>query len=257
MFSPEERDRYARHIMLKEIGGAGQQRLKAATVALVGVGGLGAPAALYLAAAGLGRLRLIDDDQVSLSNLQRQILYVSSDVGADKTARAAEHLRALNPHVVIEARRSRLADANAASLLAGADLVLDGSDSFATRFCVNAACHDAGLTLISGAVGRWTGQVATFKSGQTRTSPMGERLPCYRCFVPEAPPNAETCAEVGVVGALTGVIGTLMALEAIKEIARAGESLAGRLLIFDGLEATSRTVQLPVDPACPVCAAPP
>ncbi len=256
MFTPDERARYARHIMLKEIGGAGQQRLKAATVALVGVGGLGAPAALYLAAAGVGRLRLIDDDQVSLSNLQRQVLYDSSDVGADKPARAAAHLRALNPHVAIDAQNARLTDENAQTLLAGADLVLDGSDSFVTRFAVNAACHGAGLTLISGAVGRWTGQIATFKSGQTKTLAPDQRLPCYRCFVTDAPPNAETCAEVGVVGALTGVIGTLMALEAIKEITRAGDSLAGRLLIFDGLAAVSRTVRLPVDPACAVCAAP-
>ncbi len=241
--SPTERERYARHILLKEIGGPGQQRLKAANIAIVGIGGLGAPAALYLAAAGLGRLLLIDDDTVALSNLQRQILYKSDEVGAAKTARAAVALTALNPHVEIDARAERLTEANARALLAGAEIVLDGTDSFAARFAANAACHELGVTLISGAVGRWDGQVATFKSGG----------PCYRCLVPEIPPSAETCAEVGIVGALTGVIGSLMALEAIKEIAGAGKSLAGRLLIYDGLSATSRTVRLPRDPACATC----
>ncbi|MEZ6024130.1 MAG: molybdopterin-synthase adenylyltransferase MoeB [Hyphomonadaceae bacterium] len=243
-FSPDERARYARHLMLKEIGGAGQQRLKAASVALVGVGGLGAPAALYLAAAGVGRLRLIDDDIVSLSNLQRQILYRSDELDAPKAERARDALTALNPHVGIDVRRDRLNEGNAKALLDGVDLVLDGTDDFATRFAVNAACHALGLTLISGAVGRWDGQVATFK-------PSG---PCYRCLVPEAPPNPETCAAVGIVGALTGVIGAMMALEAIKEITETGDSLAGRLLIYDGLAGVSRTITLPRDPACPVCA---
>ncbi|HVY84000.1 MAG TPA: molybdopterin-synthase adenylyltransferase MoeB [Caulobacterales bacterium] len=252
-FSPDERERYARHILLKEIGGAGQQRLKAATVAIVGMGGLGAPAALYLAAAGVGVLRLIDSDVVALSNLQRQVLYRSDEVGAPKVNRAEEALTALNPHVAIDARCTRLSADNARALLDGAAIVLDGTDDFATRFAVNQACHDLGVTLISGAVGRWEGQVATFKSGATKHLPSEQRLPCYRCFVPEAPPNAETCAQVGIVGALTGVIGSLMALEAIKEIAEAGESLAGRLLLFDGLRGESRTVRLPRDPACSVC----
>lgn len=261
-FSPNERERYARHILLKEIGGPGQQRLKAVTVAIVGVGGLGAPAALYLAAAGAGRLRLIDDDAVSLSNLQRQIIYRSADIGAAKAARAAETLQALNPHVEIETRVTRLlgppasspagspssgedagGPGNAHELLAGADVVLDGSDDFATRFAVNAACHALGVTLISGAVGRWSGQLAVF-------APEG---PCYRCFVPEAPPDAETCARVGVVGALTGVIGSMMALEAIKHITQAGETLTGRVLVYDALAGTARTIALTRDPACPVC----
>lgn len=253
MLSSEERERYARHILLKEIGGPGQQRLKAARVAIVGAGGLGAPAALYLAAAGVGHLRLIDDDMVSLSNLQRQIVFESDDAGAAKVERAAAALKKLNPHVETEARRERLTEANAQALLAGVDLVLDGTDDFATRFAVNAACHALGVTLISGAVGRWDGQVATFKSGPTKPLPEHQRLPCYRCFVPETPPNAETCAQVGVVGALTGVIGSIMALEAIKEIAEAGEGLAGRILLFDGLEANARRVALPRDPACVVC----
>lgn len=241
--SPEERERYARHILLKEIGGPGQQRLKAARVAIVGVGGLGAPAALYLAAAGVGRLRLIDDDAVSLSNLQRQVIFRGADIDAPKVERAEAVLRELNAHVDIDIERQRLTEANAAYLLAGADVVLDGSDDFATRFAVNAACHALGVTLISGAVGRWSGQVAVL-------APEG---PCYRCFVPETPPDAETCARDGIVGALTGVIGSMMALEAIKEIAGAGKSLAGRILIFDGLTTEARTVMLRRDPSCPVC----
>lgn len=253
MFTPDEHARYARHIMLKEIGGPGQQRLKAANVAVVGVGGLGAPAALYLAAAGVGTLRLIDHDEVSLSNLQRQVIYRGVDVGAPKVERARAVLAEVNAHVNVEAMTQRLDDANAAYLLKGADIVLDGTDDFATRFAVNAGCHELGVTLISGAVGRWEGQVATFKSGPTKHLPPAQRPPCYRCFVPDTPPDAETCAQTGIVGALTGVIGSMMALEAIKEIAGAGEGLAGRLFLYDGLRAEGRTVTLKRDPACPVC----
>lgn len=242
-FTDDERERYARHILLKEVGGPGQQRLKAATVAIVGVGGLGSPAALYLAAAGIGRLRLIDDDDVALSNLQRQIAFTTDDIGMPKVASASEAIAALNQNVDLEPSRVRITEANATDLLAGADLVLDGVDDFATRFAVNAACRTLGVTLVSGAVGRWNGQVSTFKRGG----------PCYRCLVPDAPPDAETCAQAGIVGALTGVIGSIMALEAIKEIAQAGETLAGRLLLYDGLAATARTITLPRDPACPVC----
>jgi molybdopterin-synthase adenylyltransferase len=253
MLNANERERYARHILLKEIGGPGQQRLKAATVALVGAGGLGAPAALYLAAAGVGRLRIIDDDDVALSNLQRQVVYRASDVGMPKAERTRAVLNELNAHVDVEAVAQHLTESSAAYLLRGATIVLDGTDDFATRFAVNAACHEVGMPLISGAVGRWDGQVATFKSGLTKHLPPQQRMPCYRCLVTDAPPNAETCAQAGIVGALTGVIGSIMALEAIKEIAEAGESLAGRLLIFDGLAATARAVTLPRDPACPMC----
>lgn len=242
-FTEEERARYARHILLREIGGAGQQALKRATAAIVGVGGLGAPAALFLAAGGIGRLRLIDDDIVALDNLQRQIIFGTNDVGAPKVERAASALGALNPHVEIEQRCERLTDANAARLLDGADVVLDGTDDFATRFAVNDACRRLGVPLISGAVGRWDGQVAVFAPG----------APCYRCLVPEAPPDAETCARVGVVGALTGVIGSMMALEAIKWITGAGAPLTGRLFIFDGLNAEARTTILKRDPNCPAC----
>lgn len=242
-FSEDERERYARHILLKEIGGPGQQRLKAATVAIVGAGGLGAPAALYLAAAGVGRLRLIDDDVVSLDNLQRQIIFRSADVGAPKVERARDALAALNGNVNVEIERERLTAENASALLRGADVVLDGTDDFVTRFAVNAAARALGAPLVSGAVGRWEGQVSVFARGG----------PCYRCLVPEAPPDAEICARVGVVGALTGVIGSMMALEAIKLIAEAGEPLLGRVLFFDGLRGDARTVSLKRDPACPVC----
>jgi molybdopterin-synthase adenylyltransferase len=242
-FTPDEHERYARHILLKEIGGPGQQRLKAATVAIVGAGGLGAPAALYLAAAGGGRIRIIDHDNVSLSNLQRQVIYRSTDVGASKAERVRAVLNELNAHVDVEPVGQKLDGSNSEYLLRGATVVLDGTDDFATRFAVNAACRALGVTLVSGAVGRWDGQVSTFKRGG----------PCYRCLVTEAPPDAETCAQTGIVGALTGVIGSMMALEAIKEITGAGESLAGRLLLFDGLNATARTVALPRDPSCPVC----
>ncbi|MBY0564871.1 MAG: molybdopterin-synthase adenylyltransferase MoeB [Hyphomonadaceae bacterium] len=249
-----ETERYARHILLKEIGGPGQQRLRKATVAIVGMGGLGAPAALYLAAAGVGRLRLIDHDTVALSNLQRQVLYKSAEVGAVKVERAANALKALNPHVEIEAVAAQFPPSGGNTLLAGADIVLDGTDDFATRFAVNAACHALGITLISGAVGRWEGQVGTFKSGLTKHLPPEQRLPCYRCLVPDIPPDAETCAQVGIVGALTGVIGAMMALEAVKGVAQAGDSLAGRVLLYDGLSASSRTMVLKPDPHCAVCA---
>lgn len=242
-FTDNERQRYARHILLKEIGGPGQQRLKAATAAIVGAGGLGAPAALYLAAAGVGRLRLIDDDAVSLDNLQRQIIFRGEDVGASKVERAQAALAALNDNVAVEIERQRLTEANAAYLLRGTDVVLDGTDDFDTRFAVNAAARALGVPLVSGAVGRWDGQVSVFAHGG----------PCYRCFVPEAPPDAETCSRVGVVGALTGVIGSIMALEAIKVITQAGEPLIGRVMLFEGLAGDARTVALPRDPACPVC----
>jgi molybdopterin/thiamine biosynthesis adenylyltransferase len=241
-FSDEEVDRYARQLVLREIGGPGQQKLKAATVALVGAGGLGAPAALYLAAAGVGTLRLIDPDTVALSNLQRQVIYGGGDVGMLKTDASAQRLADLNPHVTVERRPVALTAANAAELLAGCDLVLDGTDDFSTRFAVNAACCAERVPLISGAIGRWTGQVGLF-----------EGRPCYRCLVPDVPPDAETCATVGVVGALGGVIGSMMALEAVKRLTGAGEGLAGRLLIYDGLRADTRTVRIGADPDCPVC----
>jgi molybdopterin/thiamine biosynthesis adenylyltransferase len=241
-FSDAEVERYARHLVLREIGGPGQQRLAAARVLIVGAGGLGAPAALYLAAAGVGELAIVDPDTVSLSNLQRQVLYATADAGAPKVERAAGRLAALNPHVRVEPIDRVLTDANARALIAGAALVLDGTDDFATRFAVNAACVAEGVTLVSGAIGRWTGQIGVYAG-----------RPCYRCLVPEIPPDAETCSAVGVVGALAGVIGSMMALEAIKLITGAGEPLTGRLMIYDALSAEARTVRLGADPDCPVC----
>lgn len=247
-------ERYARHLVLREVGGPGQQKLKAAHVLIVGVGGLGAPAALYLAAAGVGVIGLMDPDTVSLSNLQRQVLYGTSDLTRAKTAAAAERLTQLNPDIAIDALPYAL-DETTARTVAEYDLVLDGADNFATRFTVNAACYAAGRPLVSGALGRWTGQVGVFAAGLTRGRPLVDRQPCYRCLVGDIPPEAETCAAVGVVGALAGVIGSLMALEAIKLITGAGEPLSGRLLIYDGLSATARTVALRPDPDCPVCGA--
>jgi molybdopterin/thiamine biosynthesis adenylyltransferase len=241
-FSDDEVDRYARQLVLREVGGPGQQRLKAARVLIVGAGGLGAPAALYLAAAGVGELTLVDPDIVALSNLQRQVLYDTADAGLVKVEAAAARLSALNPNVRVTPEPIRLTEANARALVAGHDLVLDGTDDFATRFTVSAACVAEGVTLVSGAIGRWTGQVGVFAG-----------RPCYQCLVPEIPPDAETCAAVGVVGALAGVIGSMMALEAVKLIANAGEPLTGRLLIYDALAAETRTVRIGADPQCPVC----
>jgi len=242
-------ERHARHILLKEIGGPGQHKLSRASVAIIGAGGLGAPAALYLAAAGVGRLRIIDPDTVSLDNLQRQILFRTEDVGRPKTDRAAEALAALDPAVQVEARRETADARSLPALLEGVDLVLDGCDDFKTRFAVNDAALEAQIPLVSGAVGRWDGQAGVFAPH------LGSQAPCYRCLVPDIPPDAERCAEVGVVGALTGVIGSVMALEAIKLITGAGEPLVGRLMIFDGLGGSARTVRLARDPRCPACSA--
>lgn len=251
----DDLERFSRHILLKEIGGPGQQRLKGAHVAIVGLGGLGAPAAMYLAAAGIGKLTLIDDDGVSLSNLQRQILYRTADVRQLKAHVGRDALAALNSAVETKPMAVKLDALNVERLLTGADVVLDGTDDFDTRFAVNDACHALGIPLVSGAVGRWDGQVGVFASGTTKNEPSEKRLPCYRCFVPEEPPLVEHCSQTGVVGALTGVIGSMMALEAIKLIARAGDTLAGRVFLFDGLKAEARTVRLKPDPACPVCGA--
>ena len=241
-FTDDDIERYARHLVLSEVGGPGQQRLKAARVALIGLGGVGAPAALYLAAAGVGTLRLIDDDTVALSNLQRQIAFATPDIGRAKVETAAETLAALNPAVVLEQRAERLTEANAAALIADCDVVVDGTDDFETRFAVNAACITAGIPLVSGALGRWSGQVGVFTG-----------RPCYRCLVPDIPPDAETCSRVGVIGALAGVVGSMAALEAIKLIVQSGQPLTGRLLLYDGLSGTARTVSVSTDPACPVC----
>jgi len=242
-FSEDEVERYARHLVLSEVGGPGQQALKRARVLIVGIGGVGAPAALYLAAAGVGTLGLIDDDVVGLSNLQRQIAFSTPEVGRPKVEAAAARLGELNPHVAVETFQERLTQANAAERIGAFDIVLDGTDDFATRHRVNAACVATGRPLVSGALGRWSGQVGVFAG-----------RPCYRCLTPDIPPDAETCSRVGVIGAVAGVVGTMAALEAIKLIVGAGEALTGRLLIYDGLAGTARTARVGADPTCPVCA---
>ncbi len=244
LLSPGEVERYARHLVLREIGGPGQQRLKAARMLVVGAGGLGSPAALYLAAAGVGRIGLLDPDTVSLSNLQRQVLFATGDVGTSKVAAGSARLTALNPDISFQAHDVRLDATNADALLAAYDIILDGTDDFATRFAVNEACLRQGRPLVSGALGRWIGQVGVFGVADG---------PCYRCLVPEIPPDAETCQAVGVVGALAGVIGAMMAVEAIKLATGISQGLAGRLLVYDALAAETRTLRVPRDPGCPAC----
>jgi len=246
--SDEELDRYARHIVLREVGGIGQRKLKDARVLVIGAGGLGSPVILYLAAAGVGTIGIADFDTVSLSNLQRQIAHRSADVGRPKTQSARDAALAINPHVRIETHDVRIAPDNALALIARYDIVADGSDNFATRFLVNDACFFAKKTLVSAAVTEFDGQLATFKAHQAG-------CPCYRCLFPEPPPpgTAPSCSETGVLGAAAGVMGTLQALEVIKEITGAGESMAGRLLIYEALTTRFRTVRFAPDPACALC----
>jgi molybdopterin/thiamine biosynthesis adenylyltransferase len=245
--APEELARYARHIVLHEVGGAGQQRLKAARVLVVGAGGLGSPALLYLAAAGVGTLGVVDDDAVGLSNLQRQVIHGTPEIGAPKVESAARALGRLNPHVAVEPHPLRLDAQAAAELVPRYDLVLDGCDNFATRYLVNAACVAAGRPLISAAISQWEGQLALFH-------PAGGG-PCYECLFPEppAPELTPTCAQAGVIGALPGVMGSMMALEAVKLIARAGTGLRGSLLIYDALHAEVRRIRIASRPGCPAC----
>jgi len=248
--SDDELERYARHIVLREVGGAGQARLKAARVLVIGAGGLGSPLILYLAAAGVGTIGVVDFDHVSLSNLQRQIAFRTADVGRLKTDAAIDAARALNPEVGIEAHPVRLAPGNAHALIGAYDIVADGSDNFATRFLVNDTCFAAGKTLVSAAVSEFDGQLATFKAHDRSNA-----FPCYRCLFPEPPPPGSTpsCSEAGILGAVAGVMGTLQAQEVLKEILGLGESLAGQLLIYDALATRFRTVRVRPDPACPLC----
>ena len=239
-------ERYARHIVLKEVGGQGQAALLEARIAIVGAGGLGGPAGLYLAAAGAGHMTLIDDDAVDSSNLQRQVQFTHSDIGMGKARAMADTLADLNPGVSTKIYETRLTPDNAQGLLAGHDVVLDGTDSFEARFAVNAACLAQQIPLVSGALGRWNGQVAAFDCRRPAA-------PCYQCLVPDAPPNVQTCAAAGVIGALAGVVGSVMALETVKIITGAGEPLFGQLWLYDGLTARTRKVRLPKDPACRAC----
>lgn len=238
-----EIERYKRHLVLRDVGGQGQQRLKGARVLAIGAGGLGSPLAMYLAAAGVGTIGLVDDDAVSLSNLQRQILHDTAHVGTPKVDSARDMIGRLNPHVRVETHNTRLDAGNALDLIRAYDIVADGSDNFATRYLVSDACYLAGRTLVFGAVGPFDGYVTTFKPHEKR--PDGTPWPTYRCLFPDAPPpgTVANCAEVGVLGAVVGVIGTLQATEVLKEILGIGESLAGRLLIYDALSARFEQVR--------------
>ena len=246
-FSDTELERYARHIVLHEIGGPGQQKLKAAKVLVIGAGGLGSPVILYLAAAGVGTLTVVDDDVVSLSNLQRQVLHATPEVDQPKTESAARAVERINPHVQFEAVSARIDAANAEALIAGQTVVLDGCDNFETRYLVNRACAKAGVPLVSAAIGRWEGQLSVFRPA------LGG--PCYACVFPEAPApgTVPACAEAGVLGAMAGMMGTMQAVEAVKVITGAGEPLDGRLFLYAALRADTRTIRLSKRKDCPVC----
>ncbi len=231
--SAEEVERYARHIVLRDIGGPGQRKLKAARVGVIGAGGLGAPLLLYLAAAGIGRVTVIDDDAVSLSNLQRQVLFGEADLGRPKAEVAAEALARLNPHVRVIAQAVRLTADNVRALIEDCDVVADGSDNFDTRYIVSDACFHAKKPLVTAAVGQFDGSLTTLRPFEK--GPDGRPNPTYRCLFPKKPPPGAlpTCAEAGVLGALTGMVGSLMALEVVREIVGFGQSLVGRLALFD------------------------
>lgn len=247
-----EIERYKRHLLLKEVGGQGQQRLKSARVLIVGAGGLGSPIALYLAAAGVGTIGIIDDDQVSLDNLQRQIVHDTQHVGKPKVASARDTIGHLNPHVTVEPIEARLDAGNADEIISRYDLVADGSDNPETRYLVSDACYFAQRTLVFGAVGPFDGYVSTFKPHLRDDS--GTPYPTYRCLFPDAPPpgTLASCAEAGVLGAVVGVIGTIQATEVLKEILGIGTSLAGRLLVYDALAARFETLTIPWDAENPI-----
>ncbi len=249
-FSEAELDRYARHIVLREVGGMGQKRLKEAKVLVVGAGGLGSPALLYLAAAGVGTIGVIDDDVVSNSNLQRQVIHTDARIGQPKVFSAEAAMRALNPFVTVKPYNRRLGEGEAAALFAEYDLILDGSDNFDTRYLVNAAAVASGKPLVSAAITQWEGQISLYDPARG--------APCYACIFPERPADglAPACAVAGVMGALPGVMGAMMAVEAIKEITGAGEGLWGRMLIYDALYGESRQIVLKRNQGCAVCGRP-
>jgi adenylyltransferase/sulfurtransferase len=252
MFSPEELERYARHIVLREVGGPGQAALKRARVFVIGAGGLGAPALLYLAAAGVGTLGIIDDDEVTLSNLQRQVIHGTPEIGLAKVASAAASVHRLNPHVAVATHATRLLAANALDLIGGYDVVADGSDNFSTRYLVSDACYFAGKPLVTAAMGTFDGTITTIRAHERAAD--GTPNPTYRCLFPEPPPagTVPTCAEAGVLGALAGVLGSLMALEIIREIVGFGEGLVGRLLMLDARSMRFETLRYGWDPANPL-----
>lgn len=241
--TPDQIDRHKRHILLKEIGGPGVSKLRDAKVSIIGAGALGGPCGLYLAAAGVGEIEIWDDDTVDRSNLQRQIQFSDADLGCSKAKLLSDRLIALNPDVRTIVQEARYSGAQTAR----GDVLIDATDNFETRFLLNRIAHEGGRYLVSGAASRWTGQVAVYASGKSQDAP------CYQCFVPEMPPEAEACDDVGVVGALTGMVGSAMALEAVKLIVGTGRPLIGRLLIIDGLTGEARVLKLRPNPDCSVC----
>jgi adenylyltransferase/sulfurtransferase len=251
MLTSEELERYARHIIMREVGGPGQAALKAARVLVIGAGGLGAPSLLYLAAAGIGTLGVVDDDTVSLSNLQRQVIHATQDIGRPKVDSAGDRILALNPHVTLRTHATRLNASNAIEIIGNYDVVLDGSDNFATRYLVSDACFLAKKTLIAGALGVFDASLTTIRTGAADD---GQPYPTYRCLFPEAPPpgTTPTCEEAGVLGALAGVLGSMMALEAIREIVGFGESLVGRLVMIDARAMRFETLRYARDPSNPL-----
>jgi adenylyltransferase/sulfurtransferase len=252
MLSPEEIERYKRQLVLKEIGGEGQQKLKSARVLVVGAGGLGSPLILYLAAAGVGQIGIIDSDRVSLDNLQRQIVHDTKSVARSKTKSAAETVEGLNPNVETRLYTTRLVPENALGIVGSYDIVADGSDNFPTRYLVNDACYFARVPLVFGAVGPFDGHLTTFRAFETDAA--GNPRPSYRCLFPEPPPEGTVapCSEAGILGAVAGVIGTLAAVEVVKELLGLGESLVGRLLLYDALQARFSTVAYGWDPDNPL-----
>lgn len=245
--SDEELERYARHIILREIGGAGQAKLKAAHVLVIGAGGIGAPAIQYLAAAGVGALTIVDDDRVDRSNLQRQVLFTTADLGTGKAETAAARITAINPNVAVRVEPRRLTAEDAPALIADHHVVLDGTDNFATRLAVADGALAARVPLVSAAIAEFEGQLGTFRGWEADK-------PCYRCFVGNDPEReGVSCAEQGVLGALTGVLGSLAALEVIRAITPFGDDSAGKLLLVDALALRFRTLHLPKDPGCPAC----
>jgi adenylyltransferase/sulfurtransferase len=252
MLSPEELERYSRHIVLREVGGPGQLAMKSASVLAIGAGGLGAPSLMYLAAAGIGRLAVVDDDTVSLSNLQRQIIHATPDIGRPKVESAAARIHALNPHVDFIGHATRLDAGNAMALIGDYDIVLDGSDNFSTRYLVSDACYLAKKPLITAALGVFDGSLTTIRAHEKNAD--GMLNPTYRCLFPEPPPpgTVPACEEAGVLGALAGVLGAMMALEAIREIVGFGEGLVGRLLMVDARAMRFETLRYRRDPQNPL-----
>ena len=252
MLSKDEIERYARHIVLREVGGPGQAALKKARVLVIGAGGLGAPVLLYLAAAGVGTLGLVDDDEVSISNLQRQVIHATPDVGRPKVLSAAAAIGRLNPHVAVETHGMRLTAKNALELIGGYDIVADGSDNFATRYLVADACYFAQKPLVTAAVGTFDGTLTTIRAHERGRD--GKPNPSYRCLFPEPPPpgTVPACAEAGILGALTGLVGSLMALEVMREIVGFGESLVGRLLMIDARSLRFETLSYAWDGSNPL-----